>query len=210
MMRALESLVQKMRAASGIGELTLTDDSKTTQRAQFKSKGGQVFEDARRYETYGISIRPLRGAGVLWSLVGFVTRHVAVLSYPDPRYRKKGLQEGEVSLYTDEGDYIILSRGRIVKVVAGAELDVTAPVVKITASTSITLDSPNVKVTGNLKVDGTSDLKGFVTAEAGGDVIGTLGTDTLAANTSLQIAGKEMGGHKHHVAAAPGDTGAPL
>ena len=72
----------------------------------------------------------------------------------DRRYRKKGLTEGEVALYTDEGDELVFNRGRIVRLNAGSAVEVTAPKVTITASTSITLATPDVFATGNIKAQG--------------------------------------------------------
>lgn len=180
-----ESLVQKLRHSSGLGEVKMTDDSKDTQEAQITGYGGFARDRARRYETYGISIRPLKGAGVLWQFVGWISGHVAILAYPEPRYRKKNLQEGEVCLYTDEGDYILLSRGRIIKVVAGTEIDVTAPTVVVTASTKIKLDSPAIEFTGDVTIDKTLTVSKAVTFNGGGSF--NTGNFTVGAAAQLLV-----------------------
>ena len=102
---------------------------------------------------------------------------VAVVA-DDRRYRYKGMQPGEVVLYTDEGDIIRFHRGKRIEVLSGAQVDVTAPDVKIStqrlsieASESIsmktgsfsleadvmnlnapdsTVDTPTLKVTGDV------------------------------------------------------------
>lgn len=42
--------------------------------------------------------------------------HGVVISVADRRYRLKGLKSGEVAIYTDEGDSIILKRGRVTEI----------------------------------------------------------------------------------------------
>ncbi len=41
--------------------------------------------------------------------------HGIVINVADRRHRLKGLQRGEVAIYTDEGDSIVLKRGRLIE-----------------------------------------------------------------------------------------------
>lgn len=139
------------------------------------AKGLQIFQlDLLRDETkrvehiepYGFTARPLKGAEAIAAAVGGARGHLVALVATDRRYRKRNLAEGEVALYTDEGDELVFNRGRIVRLNAGSAVEVTAPKVTITASTSITLDTPDVFATGNIKAqgqvsDGTGSMQGM-------------------------------------------------
>ncbi|MGQ7818832.1 phage baseplate assembly protein domain-containing protein [Metapseudomonas furukawaii] len=64
---------------------------------------------------YGFTSAPLPGAEMIVLPIGGRTNHSVVVATEDGRYRIQ-IVEGEVSLYTDEGDYIHLKRGRLVEV----------------------------------------------------------------------------------------------
>jgi len=62
----------------------------------------------------------------------------------------RNIQPGEVALYTDEGDYVKLARGKIVEVQSGTELRVTAPLVTINATNKVRMVTPRLEVTGDI------------------------------------------------------------
>lgn len=64
---------------------------------------------------YGFTSAPLPGAEMIVLPIGGRTNHSVVVATEDGRYRIQ-VVEGEVSLYTDEGDYIHMKRGRLVEV----------------------------------------------------------------------------------------------
>jgi len=65
-----------------------------------------------------------------------------VVATADGRYRLP-LVDGEVALYTDEGDYIHLKRGRLIEVVTDTLV--------VRAKTKVVLDTPLVEATGDVK-----------------------------------------------------------
>lgn len=128
----------------------VSDDTKL-QSLQVSLLAETTRDGAERFQQYGFTSHPHVGAEAI-VLFPFGNRdHPIVIAVDDRRYRKTGLEPGETALYTDEGDFILMKRGRIVQVVAGAKLDVTAPEVVVAASSKIRFETPLLECTGEIK-----------------------------------------------------------
>ncbi|NVF15017.1 phage baseplate assembly protein V [Vreelandella maris] len=163
--KLLSPLWRRLRLLISRAVVTRTDSAKGLQILQLDLLRDETRE-VEHIESYGFTARPLQGAEAIAAAVGGARGHLVALLTTDRRYRKKGLAEGEVALYTDEGDELVFNRGRIVRLNAGSAVEVTAPKVTITASTSITLATPDVFATGNIKAqgdisDGTGSMQGM-------------------------------------------------
>lgn len=229
MIRELQKLLGPLRlrlaALLGRGESHLSNSTGSRQLLQIELARGEVLDNVEHVEPYGFTSNPLAGAEVVAASFCGDRTHTVVLLAADGRYRKQGLQAGEVALYTDEGDYVLLSRGRIIKVVAGTKVQVTAPELEVIASTKVTLQTPLVECTQNLKVDGTLDVTGAATLHATANVTGMTTVGGLAAtgaagastvSGNLTITGGNVTADgialKTHVHSDPqgGTTGAPV
>ena len=104
-----------------------------------ESVSGELFQH------YGYSSAPLAGAEYLVVPVGGNSKHSVVVASEDGRYRLT-LQDGEVSLYTDEGDYVHMKRGRVIEVVTDTLV--------IKAGVKVRIETPLVEITGDQHVDG--------------------------------------------------------
>jgi len=102
---------------------------------------------------YGFSSAPLAGAEYVVIPIGGNSSHCVVVASEDGRYRLK-LQDGEVSLYTDEGDYVHMKRGRVIELVTD-EL-----VFKV--KNKVRVDTPLVEISGNLHVVGSIKADGEI------------------------------------------------
>lgn len=91
---------------------------------------------------YGFVSGPLAGAEYIVLPVGGNTKHSVVIASGDGRYRVQ-VADGEVALYTDEGDYVHLKRGRLI--------EVETETLIVRASTKVVLDTPLVEATGDVK-----------------------------------------------------------
>lgn len=91
---------------------------------------------------YGFTSAPLAGAEYIVLPVGGNSKHAVVVASEDGRYRIK-LADGEVALYTDEGDRIHLKRGRLI------EVETQTLVVK--AGTKVRFETPLVEATGDIR-----------------------------------------------------------
>lgn len=110
----------------------------------------ESFEQREYFQHYGYTSRPLPGAEIIIIREG---NHIIAIGSDDRRYRL-AIEEGEVALYTDEGDKIHLKRDRTIEIVSGNkliatvenEVDITTKVAKINASVSCEVTSPAVTV----------------------------------------------------------------
>ena len=163
--KLIDPLRRRVRLMIGRAVLAAADDSKGIQLVQVKLLDGEVGDGVERMQNYGYTSVPKVGAeGVMVCVSGDRT-HGIVVVMDDRRYRLKNLQPGEVALYTDEGDTIVMKRGRKIEVTAGAEITATAPVVKVEASTKVTLTTPLVEMTQDLSVGGSVSVVGDVVAD---------------------------------------------
>lgn len=171
----------------------LVYDSLKMQGLQIGVLADEVRDNVERFQEYGFTSHPHRGAEAIVLAAGGVRSRAIVVAVDDRRYRKKDLAPGEVALYTDEGDYILFKRGRIVEVIAGTELKVTAPLVTIAAATKVVVTTPLVEMSGDLVVTG-SITGANVTAVQ--NVADQNGAKTMAGmrNTFNQHTHNETGG----------------
>lgn len=145
LLKLQSSIQRRLDAIFSRGKLHATNATGGAQKFQIELQPGEVLDNVEHLEPYGLTSRPLPGAEVASASLGGDRNRSVVLIAADRRYRKRNLVAGEVAIYTDEGDYILLSRGRIVHVVAGTRVRVTAPVVEIIG---------NATVSGTLTVAG--------------------------------------------------------
>ena len=132
----------KRRIQSMIGRclITLMDDSKGFQICQAEVLADEVRDGMERYQNYGFSSVPLKGAEGVILFPGGDRSHGIVIVVEDPINRPTGLASGEVVIYTDEGDEIRLKRGKI--------MEITTNTLRINAATKVEINSPLVEVNG--------------------------------------------------------------
>ena len=107
--------------------------------------------DAREYmQHYGFTSRPLAGAEII--IINEGNHYIAVAS-EDRRYRL-AIEDGEVALYTDEGDQVHMKRDNTIHVVCGNKLlaevandvEVTTTLAVVTASESAVVNTATAQV----------------------------------------------------------------
>lgn len=195
--RMLAPVWRRIRLILSRGVVRRSNPDKGLQRLQQTLHRGEARE-MEHVEPYGYTARPLPGAESIVGAVGGVRSNQVALAVTDRRHRQQGLKEGEVCLYTDEGDVIHFQRGRIIRVDVGSELQVTAgdkvsvtaPAISancdtaeviasqtitaecdtatVTAATSVTVDAPDTTATGNLTVAGLITAQGGLAVTGGG------------------------------------------
>lgn len=207
--RLLSPLWRRLRLLISRGVVRRSAAGRGMQRLQLDLLRGEARE-VEHMEPYGYTSRPLNGAEVVGAAVGGARGHFLALVASDRRHRRRGLEQGEVCLYTDEGDEIHMRRGRVIAVTAGSRVHVTAPEVRadcdtaeVNASTSVTLDTPQTLITGDLTVQGLITGQGglAISGGHGASVDGDLDTtgDVTAGGISLQ-------GHVHGGVQSGGST----
>lgn len=187
-------VLNRLQTLLGVGLVRLINNSGAVQKLQVRV-GPEVLDDIAFFESYGFTFAPHDDAECLVASLGGKRDRSVVIKVGDRRYRLKGLKKGEVALYTDEGDSIVLKRGREIAVTAGTKLTVSAPDSEFTG---------NVSVGGNMTVAGNSDVTGNATVGGALNVTGIItGSDVKAGSISLLT-------HKHGgVTAGDKTTGEP-
>ena len=189
-MSTLRALNQMMapalrRVALMVGRaiLELVDDGAPLQTLQLSLLSDEVRANVERVQEYGFTSHPQNGAEAVAVAVAGSRDHLVVIAVDDRRYRLRGLAQGEVAIYTDEGDKIVLKRGGIIE---------------MTAATQVVINSPLVQCSGNLQVAGSIDSGATITAAA--DVRDQAGAKTMAGMRAT------FNTHKHGMLGPPPDV----
>lgn len=153
--RAMARIRQAFR---GVG--TRVNSTAPVQLVQGEALAGEQLQDNELMQHYGYTSNPPAGFMYVAVPVGGKTAHGIMIATEHGSYRLKGLQSGEVALYTDEGDKIVMKRGRLIEVTtqtlrvnAGVAIELNAPLITGNASTKVAFNTPLVAATGNLEVD---------------------------------------------------------
>lgn len=130
---------RRVRLMIGRGIIRLVNDAAKEQEVQITLLAGEVHDKVERYQEYGFTSAPLPGAECITASVGGNRGHTVVIATGDRRYRLKSLSGGEVALYDDQGQSIILKRGKEIAV---------------SGCTKVTVDASETEFTGSLSVSG--------------------------------------------------------
>lgn len=138
--RALRPFMQRLQLMVGRAVVSLVKDGLKLQHLQVTLLADEVRDEVERFQQYGFTSHPHPGAEALVVCVAGNRDHAVVVAVDDRRYRLKSLQQGEVAIYTDQGDQVVLKRDGVIE---------------LTASTKVRILSPLVECTGDLDVAGT-------------------------------------------------------
>ena len=152
MRKIIEPTVRKARLMVGRAVVQMVNDAAKMQALQVTLLAGETRAGVERFQEYGFTSNPQPGAEACMVCVGGNRDHGIVIAVDDRRYRLTGLQSGEVAIYTDEGDKVVLKRGHLI--------EIDTQTLTINASAKVQINSPLLQVTGgDVKADSIS-LKG--------------------------------------------------
>ncbi|BBI91832.1 phage baseplate assembly protein V [Serratia symbiotica] len=124
------------------GVVQRLDSGKACQSVDVALLAGETKAGMEYLEPYGFTSTAHAGAeGIALFLAGDRS-HGIVINVADRRYRLKSLKSGEVAIYTDEGDSIMLKRGRLI--------EATTDTFIIHAKNKIVLDTQQVETPGKI------------------------------------------------------------
>jgi phage baseplate assembly protein V len=109
----MKQLMKKMQQMVSRGVVNLVSDSFKMQQLQVEFKADDVMDDVERFQQYGFTSSPLAGAEAIGLTVNGAKSHTVVIAVDDKRYRLKQLAPGEVALYDDQEQKIVLQRDKI-------------------------------------------------------------------------------------------------
>lgn len=167
--KLLGPLTRRVGAMLSRGTVKGSNSSGRIQTLQLSGLAGLPKDGAEHFEPYGFTSRPLLGAEYLQaSLVGDGS-HTVVVVATDRRHRIANLKPGEVAIFTDEGDSIVLKRGRLIEVTthtlrinAQTNVEINTDLLQVTATTKAIFTTPLVETSANLTVGGIlSALNGY-------------------------------------------------
>lgn len=128
----LEPITRRISLLMSRGVVGLSNDSADgNQRLQASLLANETRDGLERLQEYGLTSRPKSGAEALVLFPNGSREFGLVIAVDDRRYRLKPLEEGEVALYTDEGDKVHLKRGGTIVIQAASKVQVNAPAVEL-------------------------------------------------------------------------------
>lgn len=137
------------------GVMVRNDNARPNIGAEVRGLAGEALS-AELLQHYGFTSAPLPGAEAVVLPLGGNSNHSIVIATADGRYRLK-VKDGEVALWTDEGDHIHLKRGR--------EIEVETRRFVVKASQEVVLDTPMVKAAQDVEIAGNAAVEGDVAAQ---------------------------------------------
>ncbi|MFS1582905.1 MAG: phage baseplate assembly protein V [Candidatus Arsenophonus phytopathogenicus] len=139
------------------------DSTKACQTVDAGLLAGEAKHGVEYLEPYGFTSTAHSGVeGVALFLAGDRS-HGIVINVADRRYRIKGLKSGEVAIYTDEGDSIVLKRGRLI--------EATTETFILNAKNKVVLNTTLIETPGAIKAE-----KSITSAAEVQDKVGSLST----------------------------------
>lgn len=171
----------RRRVALMVGRCVIlaTNDAKSLQELQISALADEELDRIERIQEYGFTSHAHAGAEGVIVCVGGNRNHALVIAVDDKRYRLTGLEMGEVAIYDDLGQKIVLKRTGIeIETKQDEGVKITAPKVQIFTdiatlqakstsidsdkieikANSIKIDCPNTSFVGNLAVSGNASL----------------------------------------------------
>ncbi|MDR0673314.1 MAG: phage baseplate assembly protein [Zoogloeaceae bacterium] len=112
------------------------------EKAQARVLDEEILPNLDRVEPYGFSYRPKPGCQTYLLFPSGDRSYSVALVIGDKQYNMQ-LQEGEVAIHDDEGNYVHLQRGGNIVVNA-------AQTVTVKAGTKVRLETPLLEVTGDI------------------------------------------------------------
>jgi phage baseplate assembly protein V len=153
--RMIEPLAGRIRMMIGRAVLSAIDDDASLQSLQIELLDEETQDGVEHFQPYGYAAHPHAGAEAVAAAVGGLRGHAVVLAVADRRYRMKGLKAGEVALYDDLGQSVLLGRDGIV---------VTSPLgVSFVTDGDFSVEAQgaiSIKGQGEALIDGASILLG--------------------------------------------------
>ncbi len=153
-----EALVEVLRRAL----LTLSQPAKPLQQMQGTAIDDTPLDGEEYYEPYGFTGVPLKGAELIAAEMEGKREDVIVLVAADRRYRPTDLTQGEVCVYTDEGDRVHFKRGNTIHIKSKKKVHVDAPEV-VADCTNATVNAKAGITTQSKTLDATATASANIT-----------------------------------------------
>ncbi|WP_047396558.1 phage baseplate assembly protein V [Chitinibacter sp. ZOR0017] len=133
------------RALNGIrlafrGRVTTVKNTGPVQLVSGQGLAGEPILDAELFQQFGLCTVPPEGSMLIALPVGGKSSHSIIVATEHGNYRLKILKSGEAALYSQDGAYVAVRRGRVVESVCDDFI--------VTAKNSVQFKTPKVETTG--------------------------------------------------------------
>ncbi len=157
--KLLSPIRRRLNMILGRAVIAAITDDNGLQQCQISLLKNELVDKIDRYQNYGFTSHPKPGSQAVAVFNGGVRSNGVVICVDDKRYRLKGLEEGEVAIYTDEGDSIVFKRDRKIEVTTKSFV-VNSETCDLQASKSLSIKTKETTIeTQKFKVtDGTNDI----------------------------------------------------
>lgn len=145
----------KINLMLGRGIVSKVSDVGAIQLIRGKLMDGEDYDQMERVQQYGFTSVPKAGAEFLSTFIGGNRDHSVIVAVDDRRYRLRGLKDGEMAIYDDQGQKVHLTRTGIV-------IDGGGKPITIQNAPEVDINTPLVKMAGDLKVTGSISADGDV------------------------------------------------
>lgn len=155
-MTAIDRLHRRNLMNNGRCVILATNDEGGVHKAQVRPTPLEIIDDVPVLQLYGLSGHAPVGSEAHMICTRGDRSSSVVIATNNPKARPRNLNSGEVALYTEEGDTIVLKNGHVIAVATSGTVEVSAPTVNIAGH-------DGGKVTMN--VDGDIHCTGTITAD---------------------------------------------
>ncbi|WP_232551165.1 phage baseplate assembly protein V [Klebsiella michiganensis] len=144
------------------GRLTRVKSDLSIQQVQVNGLAGEKLQDAELFQHFGFTSCPPAGTQCIVLPIGGQTSHSIIIATENGAYRLQ-VASGEMAIYSDEGAYVHIKKGRIVEtecdeyLVKTKKYTVQAEDYDVTATTGANFETPLLKASDQLS-DGKSTL----------------------------------------------------
>lgn len=189
-----------LRGLLGRGVVESVDDTPMMRTVQAEFLPGDVREGLEHFEPYGFTSRVKEGAEAIGAFFNGDRSHGVVLVTADRRFRLH-VEEGEVAVFDDKGQKVVLKRDGILvetpknlTATVGGNAVATVSGTTTLKSGAVTIDAPSVHITGTLSVDGLITGKGGLAVSGGS---GAAVTGSITATGDITAGSISLQGHTH-------------
>jgi len=132
---ALRALQNRIMMIVGRAVLEAVKDDDDLQTLKLSLLKGENRDGMEHFQNYGFTSHPIPGAEAVVVFPGGNRDHGLVVAVDDRRFRLKSLPQGEVAIYTDEGDKIHIKRGGNIEINGSSKVTVNSPAVELGTGT---------------------------------------------------------------------------
>jgi len=154
----MRAMVQRVIRPPVAGRLASVDGLNAQDNDGYRSQfwtlfAGESVRGMKFFHPYGLISSPKPGMEALGIPVGGRTANMVIVAVNDNLYRVP-LNPGEVALYTDEGDTIVLKRGKIIAITSGNDIELvaTSKIKATVGNASVEIDPDQVTVVADQKI----------------------------------------------------------